>query len=353
MDGQVRHDAPQQRTTPKQRANVSTRRVNHAPTFSAAGESFTTMRGSSGGVGLDGQGDSGKTRRGSIRHAVRKVFGRSSRDNAAVAPPSPKVSAPMAAAPTSRHTYHKSEPAAALPIQPLPEVPLPFQGDEILPQTVLTSHIRAKTSSPYAVSFPKSVMLKPMDLGNPFTPHSQMKRRKTMPNTGAPSQDLADAAATVPVPVPVSVPATQVEHYPELLDDRHTRRVMSQIKKGRRKSRSTDDLVANSADISSPTQRSNEMRQWRESFQPDVVRASGFTTANADRESAATPRQLSTQNEGHIPMVLATDTFESARDSFSTRSSPKHVEDFPLGKEDSRPSSPVIISRSRAASTQT
>lgn len=299
------------------------------------------MRGSSSLVGAGGQGDGGKSRRGSIRHAVRKIFGRTSRDITAVAArqSSPQVSAPIAG-PTTRHAYHRSEPAAAYPPQTFPEVPLPFHEDDIIPQTVLTSHIRAKTSSPYAVSFPKSVMLKPMDLGNP---HSQMKRRKTMPNTGGPLRDAAAADAADVIPIPIPTP--QLERISDVRDDRQARRALTQIKKNRRKSRSTDDLTAiGGAEVSSPIQKSSEMRQWRESFQPDVIRASGFTTTAFGGGNDATPRQVSTETNGHIPMVLATDSFESARDTFSSIGSPKQFKDAPTGKEESRPQSPVDFS---------
>lgn len=345
MDGQASRDGrsatavtltPAQRAH-RQRASVAAPRVSHAPTFSTAGQGITTMRGSGG------QGDAGRTRRGSIRHAVRKIFGRSSRD--VTTPRSPYVSAPVFA-PVSRHVYHKSEPTAALPHQHVPELPQPPQDDDVVPQTILTTQIRAKTSSPYAVSFPKSVMLKPMNLGNPFVHDpGQMKRRKTMPSTGLSVRDAVDAAASVPVP-----DISEGDAAPLVDDDRHTRRAVSQIKKARRKSRSTDDLVAFGAEPSPHRKRSDEIRYWRESFQPDVLRASGFTTTRDviserfDDHNQSSGQDFLEDGE-QTPVPPTATSSESARVSLSSRSSLVHHEEVSNSKEESRPSSPLELSK--------
>lgn len=334
MDGPASHDGQPVVTTTlaqrthRQRGSVAVRRMSHVPTFSA-----TSMRGSGTSPGL--YGDAGKTRRGSIRHAVRKIFGRTSRDGP---PRSPRVSAPMTA-PLGRHAYHKSEPTAVLPVDPPPVLPYPSQDGNIVPQTIFSSHSRTKTSSPYAVSFPKSVMLKPRDLGNPFGPDAaQMKRRKTMPNTGIHVRDGADAAANVPVPSPPMDTVSDCDH------DRHARRAKSQSKKARRKSRSTDDLIGIGLETSPRTKRSDEIQYWRETFQPDVLRASGFTSravhtvhANDDRTSL---RQELQEDGEQTPVPPAIDTFP-----LSPGSSPTQHTAFPAREEHFRPSSPVDLSK--------
>lgn len=349
MDGQASHDGgrfamnstPAQRAH-KQRASVALPRMSHAPAFSSAGQGITAMRGSGSAAGAGGQGGAAKIRRGSIRHAVRKIFGRSSRDGV---PRSPQVSAPVSAQ-MSRHVYHKSEPAAALPAQPLPELPFPSQDDDIVGQTVFTNQIRAKTSSPYAVSFPKSVLLKPMNLGNPFGPDpGQMKRRKTMPTTGISVRDAAGAAASVP-----RASAAAVDTIPEVEDERPFRRAASQIKKARRKSRSTDDLVGSGLEHSPHMQRSDEIRYWRESFRPDVMRASGFTRAGTGTTEDAMDQHTISEQEALVdddqtPVPPATETFESARDSLSSRGDHSIQQGVPIGKEDSRPTSPFELSK--------
>lgn len=338
MDGAASHDgrsvvtATLAQRTHKQRASGPARRVSHVPAFAAAGQGITAMRGSSSAPGA--YGEVGKVRRGSIRHAVRKIFGRSSRDGP---PRSPHVSAPVSA-PLSRHAYHKSEPAAMMPAEPIPVLPYPSQDAD-----VFSSHNRTKISSPYAVQFPKSAMLKPRDLGNPFGPDAGMKRRKTMPTTGLPIRDAANAAANVPVP------SAHNQTMPDRDHDIQTRRALSQIKKARRKSRSTDDLVGMGIETSLPAKRSDEIRYWRESFKPDVLRTSGFNSRAVQADSAAdlspTSRQNLLEDGEQTPVPPAAEIYQTAKLSISPASSSSHHKGIYVTGEQSRPSSPLELSK--------
>ncbi|CAK4032269.1 Hypothetical predicted protein [Lecanosticta acicola] len=214
-----------------------------------------------------------KARKGSLRNAVRKIFGRRSRD---VGFQGPDVFAPRVL--SSRHAYHKSEPAGLPP--PREDAEPHYDQDSEFARRVVSGPFEGpaqafiRTASPYAVQFPNSVRLKPMDLGNPsIGPPNQLRRRKTLPSIVFDDPEAALAARQLmgedqafetqqPHDTPTSVP----------------KRVLSSIKKGRRKSRSADDLKS-SATAASPRKRSDEIRCWRESVRPEVLRASGFCVA--------------------------------------------------------------------------
>jgi hypothetical protein len=105
-------------------------------------------------------------RKGSIRNVVRKIFGRS-RSSRLVTPVQQHITPP-------RHAYHRSEPHALT-------TPHETAGDDQenaihIPQRALSTpmHIdipsirNTKLRSPYAVEFPKSARLKPLEISSPF-----------------------------------------------------------------------------------------------------------------------------------------------------------------------------------------
>lgn len=232
---------------------------------------------------------------------MRKIFGRRSRDSISQLPAEGDTIAPAL-----RHAYHRSEPPAAL--SPQPELPEPQMDDEIV-QRVLSSSYPAdrpsfsRTTSPYALQFPNSVRLKPMDLSNQFSsPPNALKRRKTLPSM------LAEEGGTTE-----SEEVTDTEPVPGLGNpgEESTMKSRADIaKKDRRKSRSADDLQAATArDQSLPRKRSEEIRYWRDNLQSEVMRGSMAQSSSRDQgamvrpdvgERPVSPRE---QEEEH-PVVL-------------------------------------------------
>lgn len=212
-----------------------------------------------------------KARKGSLRNAVRRLFGRRSRDaeqqTLQVSPP--------------RHGYHRSEPHTTLASQPeLAEDA--GQGDTFVRRTISTPMVPVemlpspavqRIRSPYAVEFPQSAKLKPLNLGNPYTaPGSQLRRRKTLPSILIGGPEAAAVAAAVSPNAAPPVPGR---------DDGEIGRAVSTVGEKRR-SRSASDLKQVQSESSAPRKRSDEIRYWRESFQPSVLRASGFTVVPRD-----------------------------------------------------------------------
>ncbi|KAK3052381.1 hypothetical protein LTR09_006591 [Extremus antarcticus] len=232
-----------------------------------------------------GAKETNKQRKGSLRNAVRRLFGRRSRE---VQPQPSQVSPP-------RHQYHRSEPYTTL--APQPEVLEDTAEDEDFayrtfsaPTGILPSPAVLRTRSPYAVEFPQSSRLKPLNIGDPYTaPGSQLRRRKTLP-----SVRLAEAEAKA-VSV-AAVPEETLEDADE--DDTEIGRAVSTSVGEKRRSRSAGDLRHPLPPQAPKRKRSDEIRYWRESFQGSVLRASGFTvpvreeslSANVDEERTPTAR---------------------------------------------------------------
>ncbi|KAF7187320.1 hypothetical protein HII31_11408 [Pseudocercospora fuligena] len=213
----------------------------------------------------------------------------------------------MAQAPSTRHTYHKSEPPV---LPPQPELPEP-QLEDASAQRVMSdtyaapSHNRStslsRTGSPYAVQFPNSVRLKPMDLGNPFMQGpNQLRRRKTLPSMLIEKDEGAAAIASSSHEPGGEPSASNIE--PDREPPAIPKRTPSSVKKSRRKSRSVDDLPSSIAlQQGTPRKRSEEIKYWRESFQPDVLRASGFMarpSSSRDGAQAAPGSSRRSNREG-------------------------------------------------------
>ena len=127
-----------------------------------------------------------------------------------------------------------------------------------------------------------------------------------------------------------------------------SKRTISHIKKARRKSRSVDDLT-NSTMIepTAPRKKSEEIRHLRESFQPDVLRASGFTTRSRPREEdfeeqpSSSQRRSPREHGGDVDkssVRQTSDQYQVAPGSASLRSSPP-MQQGPRPSVDLRPPS--------------
>lgn len=232
-----------------------------------------------GEQGYDVVREDEKARKGSLRNAVRRIFGRRSKE---VEPPPALRASPM------RHGHHKSEPPVLAPTK-IPEER--YQQEEHIPHRTLSAPLHAmpaasfeRNRSPYAVEFPHSARLKPLALENPFTaPGSQLRRRKTLPSILIPENDASQIAASVnDAPEPPPVPSLEANRDISTPDPRP---VVGSIRSVKRKSRSAGDLKgAACVEQSTSMQKSEELRFWRESFQGNVLQASGFTNVMPSRE---------------------------------------------------------------------
>ncbi|KAF2774112.1 hypothetical protein EJ03DRAFT_346749 [Teratosphaeria nubilosa] len=238
-----------------------------------------------------------KQRKGSLRNAVRKIFGRRSKE---IEEP-PQCSTP-------RHAYHRSESHA---LSPQPEEPEPRQ--DTIPHRTLSAPLQAhpaasspRVRSPYAVEFPQSARLKPLNLGNPLpTPMSALKRRITLPSLLLNDDQAADLSRSIgltdapPIPgLAISGDTTPPDPEPATYGSFNPKR----------RSRSADDLkgALDSHRPSFPRQRSEEIRYWRGSVQPSILRASGFSSKMPRSED------IQEQQEDKTPTVATANPFEAA-----------------------------------------
>lgn len=326
----------------KQRSNVGMRHASHGQAPSNAGQTLAVLRGH--GMASGGFGDGAKARKPSIRNTVRKIFGRRQRDTVS---PNPEA---FANPPAARHTYHMSEPTALVSPKEEPE---PYMENADFIERTLSDRYQAipsppfnRTGSPYAVQFPNSVRLKPMDLGNPFIAGpNQIKRRKTLPDMVESEPPAESSRDFLEADLPAAIDLARI------LPGRSVQRTPSQIKKSRRKSRSTDDLKgSNSVEDGPLRKRSEEIKYWRESFEPDVLRASGFT-ARADElkgmPSKRTPRSVREEaveeRAERTPIPQQAESFSRSvvSGSDTLRSSPpfQHTHGLSIGEGDFRPTS--------------
>ena len=238
-------------------------------------------------------GDNERARRGTLRNVVRRIFGRRSKEF---------DSQPPVRASPPRHGYHRSEP---------PALSIPKNSnhhgsaeDSTIPHRTLSAPVQHllpplnldRQRSPYAVEFPHSARLKPLNLANPFTaPGSQLRRRKTLPSlllpdNKAPPQTADDDNARQS---PDRPQPSHLGSEPVPISPGRRRRCGSgppgTPRTSKRKSRSVGDLkffqraATTTAEQTSPRKRNEELRIWRDSLQgykdDQVLRASGFTSA--------------------------------------------------------------------------
>lgn len=258
-----------------------------------------------------------KVRKGSLRNAVRKIFTgrRANRDSDVSTAPDPLISAFRRPQPQSvsetlfirRGSAGRgaSSSNGGIAHQRIASAPAPL-------------NLRS-TRSPYAVEFPQSARLKPLDLGNPFdAPGSQLRRRKTLPSIHIPDNDAVipstsvNSSAGVP-PVPSLTTASRDTPTPDA--------IAAAIKIGRRKSRSADDLKGAARAATLLRNRSDEIRYWRESFPPpEVLRLSGFVT-----ERVTPPQQKQSHAGDEIPVAPHTDLYKSGVDTASNSPAFRYV----------------------------
>lgn len=241
----------------KKRSNPGSKPANRRPqTFAAP--TTTTER------------DGNKARKGSIRNAIRRVFGRKSRE------PEPEPEPAAVQGSPSQHGYHRSEPTGMAPQQGVTHDD--NEDDDLIQRTfsvpvapIATSVQRAR--SPYAVEFPQSSRLKPINLGSPFmAPGSTLRRRKTLPSlliSGSEAAAVREAVQSQDEPRGASIEEAQAGEIGMALGGTDTSE--------RRKSRSADDLrLGHVGGSRLSRKRSEEIQFWRESIQGTVLRASGF-----------------------------------------------------------------------------
>lgn len=277
----------------------------------ASKTAFRTDRTDSRDTGFDGGLNESGQRKGSIRNVVRKIFGRS-RSKRVVAPNQ------------QRHAYHRSEPHGLPPAQDYFNA-----GQEDVhraPHRALSTPLTiaippmtgTKVRSPYAVGFPNSARLKPLEISSPFeVPGAAVRRRKTLPSLLVSGQD---ADATEPVskrteipPIPARLSAEQLRPTTSEIG-----LALSETKKSKRRSRSAGDMPTRDGGVENEPERkrSAEIRFWRESYQGNVLRASGFTVPYSVPPPDEHERDdlHAMQDQSQEPLTPPTDLSESPGD---------------------------------------
>jgi hypothetical protein len=218
-----------------------------------------------------GLNESGQ-RKGSIRNVVRKIFGRSR---------SKRLDSPN----QQRHAYHRSEPHGLPPPRNFPNDNQEdvHRGPHRALSTPLTIDIPpmigTRVRSPYAVGFPNSARLKPLEISSPFeVPGASVRRRKTLPSLLDAGQDTE---AIEPVSKKAEIPPIPARSSAEQLRPSTSEigLALSESKESKRRSRSAGGMPTRDSGVESEPERkrSAEIRFWRESYQGNVLRASGFT----------------------------------------------------------------------------
>ena len=137
-----------------------------------------------------------------------------------------------------------------------------------------------KIRSPYAVEFPKSARLKPLEISSPFAaPSVALRRRKTLPSILIAGDDAVAIAAAAkrselpPMPARSSAEIVRQAPPPEI------GLAISSVKEKRRSKSAAGMRTREDSGVASEPERkrSEEIRFWRESHQGSVLRTSGFT----------------------------------------------------------------------------
>ena len=277
----------------------------------------TAIRTDSRNTGLDSHDGSNEPgqRKGSLRNVVRKIFGRSKSKRVATSN--------QGTATPPRHAYHRSEPNGLPPPQEFPnnDQEEAHRGPHRALSTPMTITIppimSPRVRSPYAVGFPNSARLKPLDISSPFeVPGASVRRRKTLPSLLIAGQD--DSSAIEPVSKKAEMPPM-----PARLSAEELRPASSEIglalggtKVSKRRSRSAGGIPTRDSGVASEHERkrSAEIRFWRESYQGNVLRASGFTVplpAAPPDEQQQDDKWQAMQDESQEPLTPPTELSES------------------------------------------
>ncbi|KAF2220411.1 hypothetical protein BDZ85DRAFT_26261 [Elsinoe ampelina] len=254
---------------------------------SANVQNVNQNRGSASNSALDGSSKASLStnstpnkavRKGSLRNVVRKIFGR----KAKAAEEEEKNSTPTK--PPSRHGYTTSDPGVLRPIpeQPPPAAPQTFASglNSNPPQRTLSAPLKLldppelrRARSPYAVEFPQSSKLKPLDLGNPFHKEQrEPRRRATLPSLIMDEKEAAVLAKAIQV--------RSDDYKPEEYDGTTNPYDDSEIgvalstptRKQYRRSRSADDLRRMVQSLQPVRERTEEIKYWRQSTAGSVLR---------------------------------------------------------------------------------
>jgi hypothetical protein len=277
-----------------------------------------TDRTDSRDTGFDSRGglnESGQ-RKGSIRNVVRKIFGRSR---------SKRLDSPN----QQRHAYHRSEPHGLPPAQSFFN-----DGQEdanraphrtlSTPLTIsIPPMLGTKVRSPYAVEFPNSARLKPLEISSPFeVPGASVRRRKTLPSLLIAGQDTeavepASKKAEMP-PMPTRLSAEQLRPSTSEIG-----LALSETRESKRRSRSAGGMPTRDSGVASEPERkrSAEIRFWRESHQGSVLRASGFTVPYSvppPNEQERDDKWQAMHDQSQEPLTPPTEISESPRDQHVT-----------------------------------
>lgn len=221
----------------------------------------------------------GRAKKGSIRSAVRRLFSRKPKEVQEIK----KLSPP-------RHGYHRSvshrnSVCRATKLMSLPKdpgqvaridiPPEPYFAPEAIPHRTLSAPLqlveppsfrRIEARSPYAVEFPQSARLKPLDLGNPFyrQPHGP-KRRATLPSLILADREAAALTAALK-DRGLAESDTASDNGRDTPQPEIGMAVTIGISNPKRRSRSANDL-RQMFTVSHPSRkRSQEIRYWRESY---------------------------------------------------------------------------------------
>lgn len=124
-----------------------------------------------------------------------------------------------------------------------------------------------RVRSPYAVQFPHSARLKPLDLGNPFYNQQHApKRRASLPSVVLGELEAAAVAALIGKEKPRGAPEQPAVDAGVVLTGLNSN--------PRRRSRSVTDLRQSTLSPQPVRERNEEMKYWRESFTGSVLRTS-------------------------------------------------------------------------------
>ena len=264
----------------RKRSNAGTRRVSQSRKNKVAGLSRSVSRTHNG----EDQ-EVGRRSTISLRNVIKRMLRRRSKKDARPVP--------RASPSSQRFAFRESEPPR--------HVSAALEDADRPAQLLAGSSVRGSTvplalepipavpplRSPYAVEFPQSSRLKPLDLGNPFdAPGSRLRRRKTLPSILVSDKDasMLKAAIQAPDDLPILAPDRIISSQ-EVADPSST------LRREKRRSRSETDLGATAGGSVRPVvperQQGDELRLWRESFRDTALRASGFTVPGTETAAAA------------------------------------------------------------------
>ncbi|PNS16367.1 Oxysterol-binding 1 [Sphaceloma murrayae] len=218
-------------------------------------------------------------RKGSLRNAVRKLFGKKAKAAEEEVKTSP-------AKPPSRHGYTTSDPGALRPIPEQTTTPsaqgLSSPLNSHPPQRTLSAPLKLldppelrRARSPYAVEFPQSSRLKPLDLGNPFhRDQKEPKRRATLPSLIMDEREAAVLAKAIQVRSEDYNPDQFSGTMHPYDDSEIGLAVSTPTRKQHRRSRSADDLRRMAYSLQPVRERNEEIKYWRQSTAGSVLRHS-------------------------------------------------------------------------------